>query len=52
MSRVTLYARYSSDQQSTSSSVILRPGIQSLLRDAQAGRFEMVLAGSAGSRLA
>ncbi len=75
MTRVALYARYSSDQQSASSiddqlricreqatregwqvvgtykdaaisgsSVTLRPGIQSLLQDAQAGRFDIVLA--------
>ncbi len=75
MTRVALYARYSSDQQSASSiddqlricrehaaregwqvvgtykdaaisgsSVTLRPGIQSLLQDAQAGQFDMVLA--------
>ena len=75
MTRVALYARYSSDQQSASSiddqlricreqatregwqvvdtykdaaisgsSVTLRPGIQALLQDAQAGRFDIVLA--------
>lgn len=75
VTRVALYARYSSDQQSASSiddqlricreqaareswqvvgtykdaaisgsSVTLRPGIQSLLQDAQAGRFDVVLA--------
>lgn len=75
MTRVALYARYSSDQQSmasiedqflicreqaardnyrivgtykdaaiSGSSVILRPGIQSLLQDAQAGRFDMIIA--------
>jgi DNA invertase Pin-like site-specific DNA recombinase len=75
MTRVALYARYSSDQQNPSSvedqlflcrewaeregwqvvaryddpaisgaSVILRPGVQALLRDAEAGRFDMVLA--------
>jgi len=75
MIRIALYARYSSDMQSTSSiddqfricreqaaregwkvvgaykdaaisgaSVTLRPGIQALLRDATAGKFEIVLA--------
>jgi len=75
MTRVVLYARYSSDNQSVSSiedqvricreraererwavgatyqdaaisgaSITLRPGIQSLLQDAQAGKFEIVLA--------
>jgi DNA invertase Pin-like site-specific DNA recombinase len=75
MTRVTLYARYSSDNQSESSiedqfrlcrehatrerwkitgtyhdaaisgaSMILRPGIQSLLQDAQRGLFDVVLA--------
>jgi DNA invertase Pin-like site-specific DNA recombinase len=75
MTRVALYARYSSDQQNPSSvedqlflcrewaeregwqivgryddaaisgaSVILRPGVQALLKDAEAGRFDMVLA--------
>lgn len=75
MIRIALYARYSSDMQSTSSiddqfricrdqaarekwkvvgtyqdaaisgaSVTLRPGIQALLQDAQAGKFEIVLA--------
>lgn len=75
MTRVSLYARYSSDNQSVSSiedqfricrdqaarekwkvvgvykdaaisgaSVTLRPGIQALLQDAQAGKFEIVLA--------
>ena len=75
MTRVALYARYSSDNQSDSSiedqfrlcrehaarerwkivgtyhdaaisgaSVILRPGIQSLLQDAQRGQFDVVLA--------
>ncbi|MFO1097882.1 MAG: recombinase family protein [Xanthobacteraceae bacterium] len=75
MTRVALYARYSSDNQSVASiedqfricreyaarekwkvvgtyhdaaisgaSVILRPGIQSLLQDAQRGKFEIVLA--------
>ncbi len=75
MTKVALYARYSSDNQSVASiddqfricrehaaretwkvvgtyhdaaisgaSVILRPGIQSLLQDAQRGRFEIVLA--------
>ena len=75
MTRVALYARYSSDNQSVSSiedqfricrdqaarekwkvvgtykdaaisgaSVTLRPGIQALLQDAQAGKFEIVLA--------
>ncbi|WP_419914596.1 recombinase family protein [Hoeflea sp.] len=75
MTRVALYARYSSDNQSVSSiedqfricrdqaardkwkvvgaykdaaisgaSVTLRPGIQALLQDAQAGKFDMVLA--------
>ncbi len=75
MSRVTLYARYSSDNQSESSiedqfrlcreharreqwkitgtyhdaaisgaSMILRPGIQALLQDAQRGVFDVVLA--------
>ena len=75
MSRVTLYARYSSDNQSESSiedqfrlcreharreqwritgtyhdaaisgaSMILRPGIQALLQDAQRGLFDVVLA--------
>lgn len=75
MTRVALYARYSTDQQSmasiedqflicreqatrdglrivgsykdaaiSGSSVILRPGIQSLLQDAQAGHFDMVRA--------
>lgn len=74
MTRVALYARYSSDNQSDSSiedqfrlcrehavrekweitgtyhdaaisgaSMILRPGIQSLLQDAQRGRFDVVL---------
>ena len=73
--RIALYARYSSDNQSTSSiedqfricreqaerekwkvvtsykdaaisgaSITLRPGIQALLQDAQAGKFEVVLA--------
>src|SRR5487761_1137612 len=75
MTKVALYARYSSDNQSVASiedqfricreqaarekwkvvgtyhdaaisgaSVILRPGIQSLLQDAQRGQFEIVLA--------
>lgn len=75
MTRVALYARYSSDNQSVSSiedqfricrdqaaqekwsvvgsykdaaisgaSVTLRPGIQALLQDAQAGKFDIVLA--------
>lgn len=75
MTRVALYARYSSDMQSMSSiedqfrvcreqaarekwkvagaykdaaisgaSVTLRPGIQALLQDAQAGKFDLVLA--------
>jgi site-specific DNA recombinase len=75
MTKVALYARYSSDNQSAASiedqfricrehaarekwkvvgtyhdaaisgaSVILRPGIQSLLQDAQRGKFEIVLA--------
>jgi site-specific DNA recombinase len=75
MTRVALYARYSSDNQRdasiedqlricrdqakregwqvvgaykdagiSGSSMILRPGIQSLLQDAQAGQFDMVLA--------
>ena len=75
MTRVALYARYSSDQQSESSiedqfrlcreqakrdglkiigtyhdaaisgaSTILRPGIQTLLQDAQCGQFDVVLA--------
>jgi site-specific DNA recombinase len=75
MSKVALYARYSSDNQNVASiddqfricrehaarekwtvvgayrdaaisgaSVILRPGIQSLLQDAQRGQFEIVLA--------
>ncbi len=75
MTKVALYARYSSDNQSVASiedqfrichehaarekwkvagtyhdaaisgaSVILRPGIQSLLQDAQRGKFEIVLA--------
>ncbi len=75
MTRVALYARYSSDMQSASSiedqlricreqaaregwqivgtytdaaisgaSVILRPGVQSLVQDAQAEKFDMVLA--------
>ncbi|WP_331000131.1 recombinase family protein [Acetobacter garciniae] len=75
MTRVALYARYSSDNQSESSiedqfrlcrehaarerwrvgetyqdaaisgaSTILRPGIQALLRDAQTGKFDVVLA--------
>jgi DNA invertase Pin-like site-specific DNA recombinase len=75
MTRVALYARYSSDNQSVASiedqfricrehavreqwkvvgtyhdaaisgaSVILRPGVQTLLQDAQRGKFEMVLA--------
>ncbi|WP_083224971.1 recombinase family protein [Sphingomonas panacis] len=75
MTRVALYARYSSDQQSASSiddqlricrdqaardnwrvvgtykdaaisgsSITLRPGIQQLLQDAQAGRFDVILA--------
>jgi DNA invertase Pin-like site-specific DNA recombinase len=75
MTRIALYARYSSDQQSAASiedqlricreratregwhvvgvyedaaisgaSMILRPGIQSLVQDAQAGRFDLVLA--------
>ena len=75
MTRVALYARYSSDQQSAASiedqfricreraasegwhvvetysdaaisgaSMILRPGIQSLVQDARAGLFDMVLA--------
>lgn len=75
MTRIALYARYSSDQQSASSiedqlricreqaardnmqvvgvyqdaaisgaSLTLRPGIQALLQDAQASRFDMVLA--------
>ncbi|HEX4077502.1 MAG TPA: recombinase family protein [Rhizomicrobium sp.] len=74
MTRVALYARYSSDNQSVASiedqfricreyavregwkvvftyhdaalsgaSVILRPGVQALLQDAQRGKFEMVL---------
>ena len=75
MTRIALYARYSSDNQSIASiedqfricreqatreawqvvgtyhdaaisgaSVILRPGVQALLQDAQRGRFEIVLA--------
>jgi site-specific DNA recombinase len=75
MSKVALYARYSTDNQSVASiedqfrvcrehvsrqgwqvvdtyqdaaisgaSVILRPGVQSLLRDAQRGKFDIVLA--------
>ncbi len=75
MTKIALYARYSSDNQSVASiedqfricreqaarekwkvigtyhdaaisgaSVILRPGIQSLLQDAQRGKFEIVLA--------
>ncbi|WP_264997183.1 recombinase family protein, partial [Komagataeibacter xylinus] len=75
MTRVALYARYSSDNQRDASiedqfricrehakrekwkivgaykdagisgaSMILRPGIQTLLQDAQAGRFDIVLA--------
>ncbi|WP_342354330.1 recombinase family protein [Paracoccus siganidrum] len=75
MTRIALYARYSSDQQReasiedqfricrdrakkegwrivdmyqdagiSGSSMILRPGIQTLLQDAQAGQFDMVLA--------
>jgi DNA invertase Pin-like site-specific DNA recombinase len=75
MTRIALYARYSSDQQSAASiedqfricreraeregwhvvqtyadaaisgaSMILRPGVQSLVQDAQAGRFDLVLA--------
>ena len=75
MARIAIYARYSSDMQSTSSiddqfricrdqaarekwkvagtykdaaisgaSVTLRPGIQALLQDATAGKFEIVLA--------
>lgn len=75
MTRIALYARYSSDQQSAASiedqlricreraeregwhvihsyqdaaisgaSMILRPGIQSLLQDAQAGKFDIVVA--------
>ncbi len=75
MTRVALYARYSSDQQSASSiddqfricreqaardgwqiigtykdaaisgsSITLRPGIQQLIQDAQAGRFSIILA--------
>lgn len=75
MTRVALYARYSSDNQSVASiedqfricrdhaarekwevvgaykdaaisgaSITLRPGIQALLQDAQAGRFDIVLA--------
>jgi site-specific DNA recombinase len=75
MTRVVLYARYSSDNQSVASiedqfricrehatreqwnvvgtyhdaaisgaSVILRPGVQALLQDAQRGKFEVVLA--------
>ena len=75
MTRIALYARYSSDQQSAASiedqlricreraeregwhvvhsyqdaaisgaSMILRPGIQSLLQDAQAGKFDIVIA--------
>ena len=75
MTRVALYARYSSDQQNAASiddqlricrehaardslrvvgayrdaaisgsSVILRPGIQSLLQDAQGGQFDVVMA--------
>src|SRR5476651_1216294 len=75
MTRVALYARYSSDNQSVASiedqfricrehatreqwnvvgtyhdaaisgaSVILRPGVQALLQDAQRGKFEVVLA--------
>jgi site-specific DNA recombinase len=75
MTRVVLYARYSSDNQSVASitdqfrvcreyaarenwnvvdtyhdaaisgaSVILRPGVQALLQDAQRGKFGMVLA--------
>jgi DNA invertase Pin-like site-specific DNA recombinase len=72
MTRVALYARYSSDNQRAASiedqfrlceapraragkwllsrrrhlraSMILRPGIQTLLRDAQAGQFDIVLA--------
>jgi DNA invertase Pin-like site-specific DNA recombinase len=75
MTRVALYARYSSDQQSvasiedqfrvcreraeregwhvvgayedaaiTGSTLTLRPGIRALLQDAEAGRFELVLA--------
>jgi DNA invertase Pin-like site-specific DNA recombinase len=75
MTRVALYARYSSDQQNplsvedqlflcrewaeregwqvvgsyddaaiSGASVTLRPGVQALLKDAEAGRFDMVLA--------
>lgn len=75
MAAVALYARYSSDQQSTASiedqlricreqagreswrvvgtykdaaisgaSLILRPGVQALLQDAQAGKFDLILA--------
>ena len=75
MTRVALYARYSSDNQSVASiedqfricrehaareqwkvvgayhdaaisgaSMVLRPGVQTLLQDAQRGKFEMVLA--------
>jgi DNA invertase Pin-like site-specific DNA recombinase len=75
MTRVALYARYSSDQQSvasiedqfrvcreraeregwhvvgayedaaiTGSTLILRPGVRALLQDAEAGRFDLVLA--------
>ena len=75
MTRIALYARYSSDQQSVASiedqlricreraeregwqvvgvyedaavsgaSMLLRPGIQALVQDAQAGRFDLVLA--------
>ena len=75
MTRIALYARYSSDNQRdasiedqlricreqakregwqivgtykdagiSGSSMILRPGIQSLLQDAQAGQFDLVLA--------
>lgn len=75
ITRVALYARYSSDQQNPSSvadqllvcrewaeregwqivgsyddpaisgaSVVLRPGVQALLKDAEAGRFDVVLA--------
>lgn len=80
MTRVALYARYSSDNQREASiedqfricrkqakrekwkivstykdagisgaSMILRPGIQSLLQDAQAEQFDMVLGRSLGS---
>jgi DNA invertase Pin-like site-specific DNA recombinase len=79
MTRVALYARYSSDNQSATSiedqlricrehaaherwqivrtyqdaaisgaSVILRPGVQALLQDAQRGKFDMVLAEALG----